>query len=88
METDANPMQSAHYAARCHAKAKATGNRCNAPAVTGSKVCRMHGAGGGAPSGPGNGAWKHGGRSKEMIQLQRMAAGIARLAKATISSLP
>jgi hypothetical protein len=63
MESSANPMQSAHDAQRCHAKAKTSGNRCNAPAVTGWKVCRMHGAGSGAPTGSKNGAWKHGDRS-------------------------
>lgn len=87
-EIHTNPMQSAHAAPKCHAKAKTSGNPCKAPAVIGWKVCRMHGAGGGAPSGPENGAWKHGGRSKEVIELQRMAQGIARLAKATIANIP
>ena len=87
-EIHTNPMQSVHAAPKCHAKAKTTGKRCNSPTVTGWNVCRMHGAGGGAPTGPANGAWKHGGRSNAVIEMQRMAAGIARLAKATISSLP
>ncbi|MFA9231578.1 MAG: hypothetical protein ACEQSU_12670 [Microgenomates group bacterium] len=88
MQSDANPMHNAHAATKCHAKAKATGRRCKAPAVVGWKVCRMHGAGGGAPTGPANGAWKHGGRSNEAIKVQRMIEGFARLAKATISSIP
>ena len=46
-----NPMQSAHDAPRCKAKSKRTGKRCRAPAVRGFRVCRMHGAGGGAPTG-------------------------------------
>jgi hypothetical protein len=48
-----NPMQSAHDAPRCKAKSKRTGKPCRAPAVRGCRVCRMHGAGGGAPEGKG-----------------------------------
>ena len=43
-----------HQALRCHAKSKRSGLRCQAPAVRGSSVCRMHGAGGGAPKGNRN----------------------------------
>jgi hypothetical protein len=32
----------------------------------------MHGAGGGAPTGKRNGNYKHGGRSKETIELWRL----------------
>ena len=32
-------------------------------------VCRMHGAGGGAPSGKRNGRYMHGGRTKETMAL-------------------
>ena len=77
-----------HNALRCHATAKTTGKRCNSPAVTGWNVCRMHGAGGGAPTGPANGAWKHGGRSNAVIEMRRMTVAIARLAKVTIASVP
>jgi hypothetical protein len=41
-------MQRAHVAPRCTAKSKRTGKPCRAPAVRGWKVCRMHGARGGA----------------------------------------
>lgn len=68
MKSDANPMHKAHNAPRCHAKAKTTGLRCKAPAKRGWQVCRMHGAGGGAPTGPGNGAWVHGDRSQAAEQ--------------------
>jgi hypothetical protein len=81
METDANPMQSAHAAPRCHAKAKTTGNRCKSPAVTGWAVCRMHGAGGGAPVGSANGAWIHGGRSNEVNNIRSIVAECLREAK-------
>jgi hypothetical protein len=81
METDANPMQSAHAAPRCHAKAKTTGNRCKAPAKRGWSVCRMHGAGGGAPTGPANGAWVHGGRSNDVNNIRSMVAECLREAR-------
>lgn len=77
MESDANPMHKAHSAPRCHAKAKTTGTRCNAPAKRGWQVCRMHGAGGGAPIGPKNGAWVHGDRSesarRNLMELLKVA---------------
>ena|SRR3974377_1559205 len=52
-------------APRCTAKSKRSGQRCEAPAVRGWKVCRFHGARGGAPKGKANGAWKHGHYSEE-----------------------
>src|SRR3990167_5815705 len=51
-ESYGNPMHSVRKAPRCHAKAKSTGMPCNAPAVRGWSVCRMHGAKGGAPPWP------------------------------------
>jgi len=38
---------------RCTAKSKRTGKRCRTPAVRGWRVCRMHGARGGAPKANG-----------------------------------
>jgi hypothetical protein len=67
-----NPMQRAHAAPRCTARSKRTGKLCRAPAVRGWQVCRMHGARGGAPEGKRNGNYRHGVRSKEMIELQRL----------------
>ena len=64
MKTDINPLQEAP---RCKAHSKRTGLPCGSPAVTGWSVCRMHGAGGGAPSGTRNGNYRHGGRTKEAI---------------------
>ena len=64
-----NPMQSAHGAPRCKAKSKRTGEPCRAPAVRG--VCRMHGASGGAPIGKQNGNYRHGNRTREVIQAVR-----------------
>ena len=67
-----NPMQSAHDAPRCKAKSKRSGKPCLAPAVRGYCVCRMHGAGGGAPNGKGNGNYRHGTRTKEAAEAVRM----------------
>jgi hypothetical protein len=67
MKSDINPMQ---RSARCHAHSKRTGEPCNAPAVVGWLVCRMHGAGGGAPSGKKNGNYRHGTRTKEAMALR------------------
>lgn len=64
MNSDINPMQSAHNAQRCSATSKRTGQPCRAPAVKGFSVCRMHGARGGAPKGVGNGRYSHGLRSE------------------------
>ena len=67
IKSNINPMQSAHDAPRCHARSKRTGLPCCAPAVNGYRVCRMHGAGGGAPSGNRNGNYRHGGRTIEAM---------------------
>jgi hypothetical protein len=72
MKPDANPMHSAHAAPRCGAHSKRSGLPCRAPAVRGWRVCRMHGAGGGA--------WKHGGRSGDTVLLRRLASTFARVA--------
>jgi hypothetical protein len=66
-----NPMQRAHDAPRCKARSKRTGQPCRAPAVRGWKVCRMHGARGGAPEGKRNGNCRHGARTKATIELWR-----------------
>jgi hypothetical protein len=49
-KTGTNPMQSAHSAPRCTAMSKRSGKQCQAPAVRGKHVCRMHGAKAGAPA--------------------------------------
>ena len=67
-----NPMHKAHAAPRCTAKSKRTGQPCRAPAVQGWRVCRMHGARGGAPDGDRNGNYRHGARSKETIELLKL----------------
>lgn len=85
MRHDGNPMQSTHAAPRCTATSKRTGNPCRAPAVRGWRVCRMHGAGGGAKMGAANPNWKHGGRSGGDSAMRRMANDLHRAALATMN---
>jgi len=88
MEIGDNPMHKAHSAPRCHTTAKTTSNRCKAPARRGWTVYRMHGAGGGAPAGPGNGSWLHGGRSQAMEQDRRNLMALVKLSRDSAKSLP
>ena len=76
MKADANPMRSAHDAPRCSARSKRSGAPCRGPAVRGWTVCRMHGAGGGAPEGPANGSWAGGGRSGDAVATRRAVAAL------------
>jgi len=79
MKSDANPMQSAHDAPRCHATAKSTGEACKAPAVRGWRVCRVHGAGGGAPSGKAHPNYKHGLRSRVWTEMRKQINELVRM---------
>lgn len=81
------PAQRLGNAPRCHAMAKRTRTRCNAPAVRGWSVCRMHGAGGGAPSGPANGRWRDGERSRAAEAFRREIAELVATARKTASAL-
>lgn len=76
MRPDQGPAQRLAKAPRCRAMAKTTRHRCKGPAVTGWQVCRMHGAGRGAPSGPANGRWRHGKRSRSAEALRRALADL------------
>jgi hypothetical protein len=78
-EMSDNPMHRCDAAARCRAKSKRTGLPCRSPAVNGYRVCRMHGARGGAPQGKRNGNFRHGGRTKEAISSSRYINELARL---------
>jgi hypothetical protein len=73
-----NLMQKAHAAPRCKATSKRSGQPCRAPAVRGWQVCRIHGARGGAPHGNRNGNYKHGGRTKEVINAGREVNALLR----------
>jgi uncharacterized protein YjcR len=69
-----------HQALRCHARSKRSGLQCRAPAVQGSSVCRMHGAGGGAPKGNRN-ALKHGYYAGDTIEVRRAIRELTRRAR-------
>ena len=73
-----------HQALRCHAKSKRSGLQCQAPAVWG--VCRMHGAGGGAPKGNRN-AVKHGEFTAETLAMKRQIHALARMARETLAAV-
>jgi uncharacterized protein YjcR len=51
------------------------GKPCQNPVVRGWKVCRHHGAGGGAPKGNRN-AWKHGRYSAEALVMNQTVRSI------------
>lgn len=90
METIDNPIRPAQrlaYAPRCTAKAKTTGCRCKGPAVNGWNVCRMHGARGGAPSGPSNGMWRHGERSGDAQRARQEIRALVKIAQGGAKSL-
>jgi glucans biosynthesis protein len=76
-----NLMHKAYAAPRCTAKSKRTGQPCRAPAVRGCRVCRMHGARGGAPAGKRNGCYRHGARTKEAMAAVRYVNALARLVR-------
>jgi hypothetical protein len=70
-----NAVYSFQKSPRCRATSKRTQQPCQAPAVTGWKVCRFHGAGGGAPKGSCNGAYRHG-QFTEEAKASRQAVSL------------
>lgn len=82
-----NPMQSAHNAPRCTARSKRSGLRCNAPAVRGWSVCRMHGARGGAPRGKANGNYVHGAHTLETQIAALLGRQVNREARKALNDL-
>jgi hypothetical protein len=76
-----------HAAPRCKARSKRTGEPCRAPAVTGWRVCRMHGAGGGAPRGERHGQFRHGRYTREAIAERRAARALVKKARETLRLL-
>jgi hypothetical protein len=73
-KVEINPMHQGpsrmNQARRCRAKSKRSGKPCRAPAVRGWAVCRMHGAGGGAPLSNRN-ALRHGMYTGEAIATRQ-----------------
>lgn len=84
MKKPDNPLQRAQ---RCAAHSKRTGLRCGAPAVKGKRVCRMHGAGGGAPKGERNGKYRHGDRTQEAEAVRAAAQALMRESRSLLQSL-
>ena len=74
-------------AARCSAMSKRTGKPCQAPAVRGWRVCRFHGAGGGAPKGKAHGRYKHGLFTAEALEEKRGVMEILRISKRTLGTM-
>jgi hypothetical protein len=86
-KVEINPMHLAlHLAPRCTARSKRSGKPCRAPAVRGFDVCRMHGAGGGAPFGNRN-ALKHGQYTGEAMALRRELAELVREARRLVEAI-
>lgn len=75
-----SPTDRLNAAPRCHATSKRTGNQCQGPAVRGWRVCRFHGARGGAPRGPANGAYRSGLHTKEAIASRKQIAALLKSA--------
>ncbi|HUL05703.1 MAG TPA: hypothetical protein VLV76_05175, partial [Candidatus Acidoferrum sp.] len=67
-------------------KSKRTGKPCRSPAVSGCSVCRMHGAGGGAPCGERNGNYKHGERTLARTAERKAILALLRRARATLGT--
>ena len=74
-------------APRCRARSKRTGKPCQSPAVTGWKVCRHHGAGGGAPKGERNGNYKTGFYTREAAAERRMLSAFLRQSRNIIAEM-
>ena len=73
-----DPVQRLRNAPRCTAMAKRTGRRCRCPSKQGWAVCRLHGAGGGAPSGAAHPNYLHGLRSKEYLSVRRTTMALSK----------
>jgi hypothetical protein len=74
-------------APRCSATSKRTRKRCQGPAVRGWSVCRFHGAGGGAPKGQHNGAYRIGLHTNEMKAVRQAVRDLLRSSRAMIDNL-
>jgi hypothetical protein len=76
-----------HLSPRCSARSKRTGERCRAPAVTGWRVCRFHGAGGGGPDGKRNGMYRHGRFTAENVQMRRTISALVKASRQSLADL-
>lgn len=85
MNPESSPVLRLREAPRCEATSKRSRERCQAPAVRGWRVCRCHGARGGAPRGERNGSYRHGLYSNEALAYRREVSELLREARATMS---
>jgi hypothetical protein len=76
-----------HQSPRCSACSTRTDERCRAPAVTGWRVCRFHGAGGGGPKGKRNGNYKHGLFTAEAVHRRRTISALVRTSRQALADL-
>ena len=65
---------------------KRTKDRCKAPAVRGWRVCRFHGARGGAPEGKRNGMYRHGLHTKEAAGERRFLRQLLQQAREVLAT--
>ena len=77
-------VQLMNAAQRCSATSKRSGLPCGAPAT---KVCRCHGARGGAPKGSLNGRWGAGLHSAEVRAERSALADLSKECRATLRSV-
>ena len=76
-----------HLSKRCKAHSKRTGLPCRSPAVRGWKVCRMHGARGGARIGRENGNYRHGDQTPEAKAAMRGIRSLTKLCRRSITEI-
>lgn len=72
---------------RCGATSKRTRMPCQAPAVKGWTVCRFHGARGGAPKGPRNGAYRTGLHTRDAVEERRLLRELLQATRETVAQM-
>jgi hypothetical protein len=82
LEIQSRKLSLMRQAPRCSATSKRSGQPCKAPAVRGYRVCRCHGARGGAPKGEAHGNWKHGRWTNEAVGNRAYIQALLRDARA------
>jgi hypothetical protein len=74
-------------APRCKAYGRRKKVQCGGPAMRGKRVCRMHGAKGGAPKGERNGAYRTGYYTAEAKAYRREYRDLMRQLRVVMSEL-
>jgi hypothetical protein len=83
-----DPTQRLRDAPRCSATAKSTKQRCRNPSKQSWNVCRLHGAGGGAPSGSQHPNYRHGMRTKQIAEVNKLISLLSKETWGFIEGLP